>query len=233
MEILNNNEPQLQILTPGISVIEVFMSEGIKRNKFVGLKPEHTNFKPGQRVLPAPFLNGVNNNDVVYFKEYHDPGTKGWLIGGYECTDISGAFRAFHLDALMIHPNELKSEVDILNKRVVGANKKTKQRDPNAPKGKRGRPPLSPEERAKRDALKPPRDPNAPKGRRGRTPLPLEERERRRLERIEKMKASKPKTSGRRGRKPLPPEEIARREQEKALKLLLNPQRKRGRPKRK
>ena len=45
----------------------------------------------------------------------HEPNTPGWKDGGYECYDINGAFRAFHLDALIVHPRVFKKKQSYSN----------------------------------------------------------------------------------------------------------------------
>jgi len=179
-------------------------------------KNKYTSFKPGIRVLPAPYFDtefGVQ----FFFIARHEHGEKGWAGGGYECRDSTGGARAFYLDALIVHPNELKIKTEIINESVKRRGRKRikplVEKDPNAPKRKRGRPsidpekriskpyvptggkrgrkPLSDEEKAKRAALQPAVE-NKPKGKRGRPTLAPE---------LRKTKPYVP-TGGKRGRKP-------------------------------
>jgi len=85
-------------------------------------------FKEGVEVLPAQYFENDYGNKF-YFKQRHEDGEKGWKGGGFECYDTTGAKRAFHLDALIVHPKLFK--------------KKAKVQE-NKPKGKRGRPKIDP-----------------------------------------------------------------------------------------
>lgn len=119
---------------------------------------KYTAFVPGIKVLPSEHYQNAAN--LVYtFIRRHEHGERFWDGGGYECYDSTGAKRAFYLDALIIHPDEFRGEdVSVV---VVGAKRRGRKRtkeqvikDPNAPKGKRGRKCLSPELKAIRDAEK-------------------------------------------------------------------------------
>jgi hypothetical protein len=95
----------------------------------VDLDEQHfLEFKEGIEVLPAQYYENEYGNKFYYFKK-HEDGEPGWKGGGYECTDETGARRAFHLDALIVHPKLFK--------------KKAKVQE-NKPKGKRGRPKMDP-----------------------------------------------------------------------------------------
>lgn len=222
IDSLPKTELPSDIEEQGVKVMEIPARTFGTRKIFVNLKPEHIEFKQGQRVLPAEFV-GVPDQGPVYYNKTYPPGTKHYSDGGHQCITEMGGYRTFHLDALMIHPNEMKKSqrvtIDGLKRRGRPSNPNKVQKDSDAPKGKRGRKPLDPEEklkremekaakleanperkrgrkalsdeeRAKRLATNPPKDPNAPKGKRGRPSLP------------EHLKKSKPyvPNGGKRGR---------------------------------
>jgi hypothetical protein len=88
-------------------------------------------FKPDIDVLPAMYHDSEIASGNFYFKKRHEPNTPMWKEGGYECYDENGAFRAFHLDSLIIHPRIFrgKSKSKAASELIV-----------DKPKGKRGRP---------------------------------------------------------------------------------------------
>jgi len=92
-------------------------------------------FKPDIDVLPALYYNSDVASGNFYFKQKHEPGTPMWENGGYECYDENGAFRAFHLDALIIHPRIFKGK---------SKSKAAIELITNKPKGKKGRPKMDP-----------------------------------------------------------------------------------------
>jgi len=109
-------------------------------------------FKPGIEVLPAQYAGcDTNNIPVFYFVQRHEPGTPHWRDGGFECTDSSGAYRAFYLDSLIVHPKYFKRKAKakaILERKGTGKRGRPRK-DPSQlqqPKvyvptgGKRGRP---------------------------------------------------------------------------------------------
>ena len=86
-------------------------------------------FKPGIEVLPAQFADSdTNTTPTFYYIQRHEPNTPHWKDGGFECSDSNGAKRAFHLDALIVHPKYFK--------RKAKAEKILKSKGT----GKRGRP---------------------------------------------------------------------------------------------
>jgi hypothetical protein len=93
---------------------------------------ELTDFKPGIDVLPAAHYESDTAGNFYYVTK-HEPGERFWKEGGYECVDDYGMKRAFHLDALIIHPRVFK-----------GKTKAKVKVDEDKPKGKRGRPPMDP-----------------------------------------------------------------------------------------
>jgi len=94
-----------------------------------------TEFKPGIEVLPAHYADtDTTGTPIFYYIQRHEPGTPNWRDGGYECSDSNGARRAFHLDALIVHPKYFK--------RKAKAEKILKSKGT----GKRGRPRKDPSE---------------------------------------------------------------------------------------
>ena len=103
---------------------------------YADVEPQFLCFEPGVRVLPAPYYNDPSIQ--FKFKAKYEPGAKvGFPDGGYEVYGPSGEVRSYDLDQVIIHPyamgliNYFKTEDEA---------KKMKVKDPNAPKGKRGRP---------------------------------------------------------------------------------------------
>jgi hypothetical protein len=94
---------------------------------------QYTEFKPGIDVLPAMYFNSEVASGNFYFVTKHEPGEQFWRDGGYECVDEHGMKRAFHLDALIVHPRIFK-----------GKTKAKTEVNENKPKGKKGRPPMDP-----------------------------------------------------------------------------------------
>ena len=113
-------------------------------------------FKPGIEVLPAHYADTDNSSTpVFYFVKRHEPLTPHWYEGGYECTDSNGAKRAFHLDALIVHPKYFKRKAKAEKIRTSkGTGKRGRPKmDPSLKKtptvyvktgGKRGRPKMDP-----------------------------------------------------------------------------------------
>ena len=91
-------------------------------------------FKPGIQVLPAQYGEDESGASLFYFIQRHEPGTPHWKDGGYECSDSNGARRAFHLDALIVHPKYFKRKAKA---EKIRTSKGT---------GKRGRPKKDPSE---------------------------------------------------------------------------------------
>jgi hypothetical protein len=115
---------------------------------------EYLNFTKGIEVLPAQYYESDNGNKF-YFKQHHPDGTPGWKGGGYECTDTTGASRAFHTDSLIIHPRYFKRKAKAEKIRTsTGTGKRGRPKmDPSLKKevtvyvktgGKRGRPKMDP-----------------------------------------------------------------------------------------
>ena len=181
------------------------------------------------RVLPAPFF--YEKRLYFYLIRRIEPGGKaGFPNGGYEVRDESGAMRSFDLNQVIVHPQVIKHR-KTLDKMARRAEKEKVKRERERkriergakPKnksitGKRGRPALSPEAKAAREAEVIARATRSG-GKRGR-PKSTE---------VKVTVASKP-TGGRKGRPSLTPEALAARASAKAATRARSGG-KRGRPK--
>jgi hypothetical protein len=202
---------------------------------YINVEPEYVDFKDDIRVLPAPFY--FEKRLLFTFKRRHEPGTKGWPTGGYECRGPSGEFRAFEFDQIIIHPDifETRKRMDKIRKRQekeeikrqkkIDKIQKNQQTNSSFKKGK-GRPKLSEEEKLKRKVERETNPTPDGTGRKGRKPLSKDERIKREAAKLVRQKL----TGGKRGR-PLNPDKKAERERQQQLRIERNPDRKRGRPK--
>jgi hypothetical protein len=176
------------------------------------------------RVLPSPFF--YEKRLHFFLIKRYEPGEKATFPnGGFEVRDEGGAMRSYDLDQVIIHPFIIKHK-KTLDKMARRAQKiaqrkeriSRKEKREDKPKyGRRGRPALNPEEKAKREAEKAAKN-QLSGGRRGRP----------RLGEIREPKVKKESSAGR-GRPALSPEIKAAREAEKAAKRLITGG-KRGRP---
>jgi hypothetical protein len=201
---------------------------------YTEVEPELEAQVPGTRVLPAPFF--YEKRLFFYLIKRWEPGQhKSFPNGGFEVRDEGGGLRNYDLDQVIIHPAVIKHQKTLdkmkrraekeMKKRQRQLQRREKQMKP-AGTGKRGRRPLSAEEKAKREAEKVARHAISG-GKRGRRPLSPEEKAKREADKVTKQAT----TGGKRGRKPLSSDEKARREMEKA-KVRARSGGKRGRPKR-
>ena len=187
------------------------------------IEPEFVPAERHTRVLPAPFF--YEKKLFFYLHKVHAPGAMGFPNGGYEVIDEGGALRNYDLDQIIIHPAVLKHTKMLAKMKRSAENGQKRGRKSvsgvstpaRVSSGKRGRPGLSAEERAARDANK------AAKaivsgGRRGR-PASAQ------------PKAAKAATGGRRGRPSLTPAEAALKIADRATRAIKSGG-KRGRPKR-
>jgi hypothetical protein len=98
---------------------------------------KYLNFKPGIRVLPAPFFEEPS----IEFKlrKRFEPGEKATFPnGGFEVYGPGGEIRSYELDQVIVHPYALGQRKFFTKN--LSEDKKLKEIDPNAPKRKRGRP---------------------------------------------------------------------------------------------
>lgn len=111
------------------------------RTHYIDVDPKFMNFTPRCRVLPANYYNEYN----TYFtlKAKYEPGeNKYFPKGGFEIKHSEGGTYSYELDEVIVHPFELgMNKYFSRSLNVV----KEKIKDPNAPKGKRGRKRVNPE----------------------------------------------------------------------------------------
>ena len=197
---------------------------------YTEVEDEFVAVEPGVRVLPAQFF--YEKRLFFHLKRRYEPGEKrSFPGGGFEVRDESGATRCYELDQVIIHPAVLqhKKTLERMKRRVEKEQKKRGRKSSTIVNndgkiieriktGKKGRPPLSAEEKAQRDIAQAART-SASGGRRGRPKSTT-------------LKPDKTVTTTniKRGRPSLSVEELAL----KAADILLRKQRsggKRGRPK--
>lgn len=179
-----------------------------------------------ERVLPAQFFYSPMSHFYTIIKKYEPGSGTSFPNGGYTVRGNNGEVRNYNLDEVVIHPKEIGHQptLDMIalgDERYVDEDKRAarKQHQLDNPKikgdGKRGRKPLSEEERIKRQAEK---DTKALRstGKRGRP-------------KSDKPKIEKTSSGGKRGRPTLSPELKAIRDAELLAKSL-KPKGKRGRP---
>lgn len=193
------------------------------RKAYEDVPAELNMFAKGVRVLPADMFY---ENGLFTFISKHEPGEPGWSEGGFELYDDGGGKRNYYLDQVILHPQVINHRPTLrMIKGIDEADKESKHiakalRDPNAPAQKRGRKPLDPEEKARREEAKAEQATRSG-GKRGRPAI----------QRPEGYVAPvKVLTGGKRGRKPLDPAVKAEREQMR-LAASIKSGGKRGRPK--
>ena len=161
------------------------------RHIFIGITAEHQNFEKGCRVLSSELMANSDNTQL-FFEKRHEPGEPHWKEGGFECIDEYGARRAFHLDALIVAPNQKPLIMGMSRRgRKPNPNKEQPVIDPNKPKKGRGRPSIAPELRKSQPYI-----PNG--GQRGRKSDPLKKAARE--QKLEEMAELREKGLLRRGR---------------------------------
>jgi hypothetical protein len=204
----------MRIISKPLILKDIVLGDYVRA--YTDVEPELVATEPMTRVLPAPFFHETSM--TFYLKRRWEPGENKWFKdGGFEVFDSTGATRSYELDQVIKHPSLLKMKKYILEQDENAVVKEVKQAKVKTEGGKRGRPGLSNEEQAIRDAAKAERNEKS-SGRRGRPAgqsVP---------------KQPKAANGGRRGRPGLS-------EVEKAARELANTQRlaksggKRGRPK--
>jgi hypothetical protein len=190
------------------------------------IEPEFVPVERHTRVLPAPFF--YEKKLFFYLHKVHAPGAMGFPNGGYEVIDEGGALRNYDLDQIIVHPAVLKHSKMLAKMKRSAENGQKRGRKSvsgvstptRVSSGKRGRKPLDPDERLKREAAKAERATRSgnKRGRPASTNL--------------KPTDNTPKTSTRRrGRPALSDDMVALKAKEKAARNLLSGGL-RGRPKR-
>ena len=149
---------------------------------FTDVEDKFLNFKPMCRVLPARYYEEYHLNFIL--KKRYEPGeNKSFPDGGFEIIGPDGGVYNFFLDEVVVHPFTLgmsryfsKMQNNVKEKVTTGPKGKRGRPKSDNPKpkqeyvptgGKRGRKPLSPEEKAKREAKAIDRKKNS-NGKRGR-----------------------------------------------------------------
>jgi len=120
------------------------------RKHYEDVELKFTKFTPKCRVLPANYFEEPNTHFIL--KARYEPGeNKFFPMGGFEVKHSEGGTYNYYLDEVIVHPYELG-----MNKFFTKAPPEIKEKvkDPNAPKGKRGRKALDPEVKAAKEATK-------------------------------------------------------------------------------
>ena len=196
---------------------------------YTDVEPELIASTPGTRVLPAQFFyeKGLRFELI----KRHEPGEYNLMPnGGFEVLGEGGGRRYFELDQVIVHPAVIKHQKS-LDKMKRKAEKESAKRERLYRKsareaqkasgtGKRGRRPMDPAEKARREQEKAARALKSG-GKRGRP----------KSEGVSTPKAPKSPTGGKRGRRPLDQATRDARAREAAARSVRSGG-KRGRPKR-
>lgn len=128
-------------------------------NAYSDVEPELLKFRPGVRVLPAPFF--YDNATSFTLVAQHEPGTRFYPNGGFEVRDNGGGIRHYDLDQVIVHPAIIKHKptLDLMTRReereaaaaerAVARGEKVKVKIEGA---RRGRPAIDPAVKAAREA---------------------------------------------------------------------------------
>jgi len=128
-------------------------------NVYEDIEPELMRYRPGQRVLPAPFF--YESGDSFTLIARHEPGTKFYPNGGFEVRDSGGGVRHYDLDQVIVHPASCKHQptLDLMTRReereTAAAERAILRGDKVKVKvegARRGRPALDPAVKAAREA---------------------------------------------------------------------------------
>ena len=193
-------------------------------NAYQDVEPELLGFRPGQRVLPAPFF--YESGESFTLIKQHEPGAQFYPNGGFEVRDGGGGTRHYDIDQVIVHPATVKHQptLDLMSRReereAAAAERAVLRGDKVKVKvegARRGRPAIDPAVKAARDAEKVLRTQRSG-GRRGR-PASGEPK-------AQTVKA----TSGKRGRPALSTAQVAAKVTARAATRAISGGR-RGRPK--
>ena len=130
-------------------------------NIYQDVEPELLRFRPGQRVLPAPFF--YESGDSFTLIAQHEPGTPFYPNGGFEVRDSGGGVRHYDLDQVIVHPATCKHQptLDLMTRKeereVAAAERAVLRGDKVKVKvdgARRGRPSVDPAVKAAREAEK-------------------------------------------------------------------------------
>ena len=128
-------------------------------NVYEDIEPELTRFRPGQRVLPAPFFYEMG--DTYTLIAQYEPGTPFYPNGGFEVRDSGGGTRHYDLDQIIVHPASCKHQptLDLMTRReereIAAAERAVLRGDKVKVKvegARRGRPAIDPAVKAAREA---------------------------------------------------------------------------------
>ena len=130
-------------------------------NAYQDVEPELLGFRPGQRVLPAPFF--YESGESFTLIKQHEPGARFYPNGGFEVRDGGGGTRHYDIDQVIVHPATVKHQptLDLMSRReereAAAAERAVLRGDKVKVKvegGRRGRPAIDPAVKAAREAEK-------------------------------------------------------------------------------
>ena len=130
-------------------------------NAYQDVEPELLGFRPGQRVLPAPFF--YESGESFTLIKQHEPGARFYPNGGFEVRDGGGGTRHYDIDQVIVHPASCKHQptLDLMSRReereAAAAERAVLRGDKVKVKvegGRRGRPAIDPAVKAAREAEK-------------------------------------------------------------------------------
>ena len=130
-------------------------------NAYEDVEPELLRFRPGQRVLPAPFF--YESGESFTLIKQHEPGARFYPNGGFEVRDGGGGTRHYDIDQVIVHPASCKHQptLDLMSRReereAAAAERAVLRSDKVKVKvegGRRGRPAIDPAVKAAREAEK-------------------------------------------------------------------------------
>ena len=128
-------------------------------NAYSDVEPELLKFRPGVRVLPAPFF--YENGTAFTLITQHEPGAPFYPNGGFEVRDGGGGTRHYDLDQVIVHPAIIKHKptLDLMTRReereAAAAERAVLRGDKVKVKvegARRGRPAIDPAVKAAREA---------------------------------------------------------------------------------
>jgi hypothetical protein len=128
-------------------------------NAYSDVEPELLKFRPGVRVLPAPFF--YESGESFTLIAQHEPGTRFYPNGGFEVRDSGGGVRHYDLDQMIVHPAIIKHKptLDLMTRReereAAAAERAVLRGDKVKVKvegARRGRPAIDPAVKAAREA---------------------------------------------------------------------------------
>jgi hypothetical protein len=128
-------------------------------NAYSDVEPELLKFRPGVRVLPAPFF--YENGTAFTLITQHEIGAPFYPNGGFEVRDGGGGTRHYDLDQVIVHPAIIKHKptLDLMTRReereAAAAERAVLRGDKVKVKvegARRGRPAIDPAVKAAREA---------------------------------------------------------------------------------